>query len=183
MLDPKHLPNQRPDERVELFVQRHWFAVARIVMVFLLLLLVPTIAGIIFWNTLALWLAHAFFGPLMALLGSVYVLFVWLLVFVEYTDYYLDTWIVTNERIFNIEHHGLFHRVASELHLSQVEDVTAETRGILHTIFTYGDVHVQTAAERVRFHFKDVDNPEIVKQKILLLASEDRKRHSTPQVS
>lgn len=177
MLDPKHLPNQRPDERVELFVRRHWFAVVRILIVFLLLLLVPAIALAVFWNVVATWLAHPFVGPIVALLASVYLLSAWLLVFVEYTDYYLDTWIVTNERIFNIEHHGLFHRVASELHLSQVEDVTAETNGVLHTLFGYGDVYVQTAAERVRFYFKDIDDPEIVKQKILLLAHEDRKRH------
>ena len=51
--------------------------------------------------------------------------------FIEFTDYYLDTWIVTTERIISIEQKGLFERTASELDLISVQDATAEVHGFL----------------------------------------------------
>ena len=88
----------------------------------------------------------------------------------------LDTWIITNERIINIEQEGLFNRTASELDLAAVQDTTAEIRGILQTLFTYGQVYVQTAGEKGRFHFKNIDNPEHVKELITRLVEDDKRR-------
>jgi uncharacterized membrane protein YdbT with pleckstrin-like domain len=95
----------------------------------------------------------------------------------QFTDYYLDTWIVTNERIINIEQKGLFSRIVSELHLNQVQDVTSETHGIVATFLSYGDVHIQTAGARERFNFKQIDNPEKIKQIITKLVQDDKRRH------
>ena len=129
MIHPAHLPNKRPDETIELFLRRHWFTVLKIVFTFALLIIAPAVAAILFWDTLAVWLEAPLLGPALAILISTCALGVWLLVFLEYTDYYLDTWIVTNERIINTEQHGLFHRVAAEVHLSQIEDASAEVKG------------------------------------------------------
>ncbi len=120
-------------------------------------------------------------GPLLALAASLYVLAVWLYAFLEFTDYYLDTWIVTNERIINIEQQGLFHRTASELHLASIQDVTSDVAGMLHTFFDFGSVFIQTAAERERFNFKDIERPEQVKELIIRLSEADKLRHgATP---
>lgn len=176
MMRLDHLPNQRKDERVVLFLRRHWFALLAIVAAFILLVGVPLIAGWYFWDGFEVWLGHRIWGPLIVILGSMYFLSIWLFAFLEFTDYYLDTWIITNERIINIEQEGLFNRTASELDLAAVQDTTAEIRGILQTIFTYGQVYVQTAGEKGRFHFKNIDNPEHVKELITRLVEEDKRR-------
>ena len=113
---------------------------------------------------------------------SIYYLAVVTFFFQEFIDYYLDTWIVTNERIINIEQHGLFNRVASEMHISLVQDVSAEIRGALHTFLNYGDVHIQTAGSAKRFHFKAVGDPEQIRRTILHLAEKDRlHEHRAPR--
>jgi uncharacterized membrane protein YdbT with pleckstrin-like domain len=176
MMRLDHLPNQRPDEHVILFLRRHWFALLSIVAAFVLLVGIPLVVGFYFQETFMLWMEHSLIGPLLAVGGSIYFLSIWLFAFIEFTDYYLDTWIITNERIINIEQEGLFHRTASELDLAAVQDTTAEIRGILQTLFTYGQVYVQTAGEKGRFHFKNIDNPEHVKELITRLVEDDKRR-------
>lgn len=172
-----HLPNQRKDEKVELFLRRHWFAVLTIVLAFLVLTIVPVSVGYVFLDEVKNILDHSLFGPVLVIMSSMYFLAVWLFAFIEFTDYYLDVWIVSNERIINIEQQGLFHRTASELHLTAVQDVTSEVRGIIHTVFDYGDVHVQTAGEKGRFVFKSIYQPEKVKEHVIRLVEEDKRRH------
>ncbi|MBI4437335.1 PH domain-containing protein [Candidatus Uhrbacteria bacterium] len=178
MMRLDHLPNQRPDERVILFLRRHWFAILAIVVAFTLLVSIPLILGWFFWGRVSVWLEHPVLGPLVVIIGSIYFLCVWLFAFLEFTDYYLDTWIITNERIINIEQQGLFNRTASELDLAAVQDATAEIRGLWQTLFTYGNVFVQTAGEKNRFHFKNINDPEQVKELITALVEDDKRRLS-----
>ncbi|MEK7452158.1 MAG: PH domain-containing protein [Patescibacteria group bacterium] len=110
---------------------------------------------------------------------SFFFLCTWLFAFIEFTDYYLDTWIVTTERIISIEQKGLFERTASELDLISVQDATAEVHGFLETIFEFGDVLVQTAGEQKRFHFLSVNNPEQIKETVMKLTREAKERMST----
>lgn len=178
MMRLDHLPNQRPDEHVVLFLRRHWFAMLGILTAFVILTVIPATLIYAFWDTVQGWMNHSLWGPLFVIVASMYFLSVWLFAFLEFTDYYLDTWIVTNERIINIEQEGLFHRTASELDLASVQDTTAEIRGIVQTIFTLGNVFVQTAGSKGRFHFKNIDNPEEVKETINKLVEEDKQRLS-----
>jgi len=179
MMRLDHLPNQRPDEHVILFLRRHWFALLGIATAFFLLCGLPLGLGWYFQETILEWADRPVIGPLLVLIGSIYFLSVWLFAFIEFTDYYLDTWIITNERIINIEQEGLFNRTASELDLAAVQDTTAEIRGIWQTLFTYGQVYVQTAGEKGRFHFKNIDNPEHVKELVTRLVEEDKRRVAT----
>lgn len=177
MMHLDHLPNQKKDEKVLRFVRRHWIAVFKIVLAFVLLAGIPIGIGLHYWEVIYPWLAKPVFGPLITMMIGTYFLFVWLFAFIEFTDYYLDTWIVTNKRILDIEQRGLFNRTSSELHLTEVQDCTAETKGILQTVLDYGHVHVQTAGEQNRFKFKLVPRPERLKQFILEVAERHKREH------
>ncbi|MBI2475608.1 PH domain-containing protein [Candidatus Uhrbacteria bacterium] len=176
MYDLKKLPNQRENEKVILFLRRQWFSILIIIVAFVLLSGVPLLIAWYFWDIVNTWLFDTTFGPIITIVGSMYFLLVWLSTFIEFTDYYLDTWIVTNERIINVEQEGLFHRTASELDLAAVQDTTAEIRGFMQTVFNYGNVFVQTAAEKERFHFININNPEHVKEIVTQLVEDDKKR-------
>jgi len=180
MMHLDNLPNQRENEEVKLFLRRHWFAILAIVSSFVLLIGIPAAVAVVFFDEVRMLLQRPVLGPIIAIFGGLYVMLVWLFAWIEYTDYYLDVWIVTNERILNTEQKGLFDRVASELHLISIQDVTSEIDGLLRTFFDFGDVHIQTAGERARFEFKDIPNPEEVKQTILQLVEQDKKRHGRP---
>lgn len=176
MMDINKLPNQRPDEHVVLFLRRHWVALVPPILGGAVFLGGPLITSLFFESTIARWLADPVIGPLTSVLGSIYLLSVWLFLFIEFTDYYLDTWIVTTERVISIEMKGLFHRTASELDLAAVQDTTSEMKGVLQSTLTYGSVYVQTAGEVERFHFKMIDNPEKVKELITQLVEADKRR-------
>jgi len=177
MMRLDHLPNQRKDEKIELFLRRHWLAVVSILIGFTALVGLPLTVGYLFSPQLDLVMSHPIFGPVLVVVGSMYFMAAWLFAFIEFTDYYLDVWIVTNERIINIEQEGLFHRTASELHLTAVQDATSDVRGIIRTLLDYGNVQIQTAGEKGRFVFKNISRPERIKEKILLLVEEDKKKH------
>jgi hypothetical protein len=176
MMNLNQLPNQRPDEHVVLFLRRHWIALAPVFTGLIFLGGFPLFVASYFSDLTTTWLQDPLLGPVFTVLASIYFLALWLFVSVQITDYFLDTWIVTTERIINIEQKGLFHRIASELDLAAVQDTTAEIHGVLPTVLTYGDVYVQTAGEKERFTFKSIDNPEHVKELIAKLVEEDKQR-------
>ncbi|OGL67000.1 hypothetical protein A2856_00735 [Candidatus Uhrbacteria bacterium RIFCSPHIGHO2_01_FULL_63_20] len=179
MMRLDQLPNQARDEKIVLLLRRHWFTVLPILFMFLGLSAAPLVAVILFPERLTDLLAHPTAGPLIALCASAYYLGVWLFTCFEFVDYYLDVWIITNERVINIEQVGLFNRTVSELHLANIQDVTSEVKGIVKTLLDYGDMHVQSSAEKVRFHFKDIPRPDQVKQQVLDLVHDDQGRHGT----
>jgi hypothetical protein len=176
MINLVRLPNQHRGEKTKLFLRRHWIELFSIGFYALGFAALPfAFYGVLFLTgtdlTQGLWM------PLGVLAVSTYSIVALLIVMTMFTDYYLDTWIVTTERIINIEQLGLFSRVISTLHLNQVQDVTAETHGFFPTILTYGDVHVQTAGSRERFRFRNIDNPEVIKQTVVQLVEDDKRRH------
>lgn len=178
----RHLPNARPGEEVVLFLRRHWIDLFRILAFTTFLLVIPLFIGSALVFADAPILDHPILSPLLTSLLGAYLLIVVIVTLTELTDYWLDVWIVTNERIINSEQHGLFNRVVSEVHLNQIQDITSEQRGFLNTFLTFGNVYAQTAAERERFTFKNIDNPDTVKIHIgELITTCKTSHHHTPQ--
>lgn len=160
------------NEEVLIFLRRHWFVMFLNALFFILLMALPFV---IFWLTpqaLATYIAGtAWQGVLIMFFGGYYML-MWLFFFAALVDYYLDVWIVTNERIIDIQQIALFKHVVAEQRIVRVQDVTSSVQGIIPTFLNYGDVNIQTAGEMERFSFKQVPNPEGVK-KIIFQAYEE----------
>ncbi len=177
MLNLKRLPNCAPDEEVVHFLRRHHVTLAGLAVSYLALLLLPFLIG---WYLVSFQpgvVYHPIWMPLIALAGSFFWLYAWLFLFQGFMDYHLDVWIVTNQRILNIEQVGLFSRTVSELRLYRIQDVTSTVTGPLHTILDYGDVEIQTAGEKEHFLFEDIPHPNAISKSISDLAEIDRKKH------
>jgi PH (Pleckstrin Homology) domain-containing protein len=165
-------PGRHDGEPILLLLRRHWFVLVPSVLLFLFLAALPFFLRLILpAGLLALLRGSVWEGA--ATIGiAAYYLFLWLFFFTIIVDYYLDVWIVTDERIVNIEQVGLFRRVISEQRLIRVQDVTSDVRGILPTFLNFGNVYVQTAAERERFIFLQVPRPTDV-EKLIIRAHEE----------
>ena len=168
------LPNPQKGEEVVVILRRHWFAVLNLVIVTIILFSVPVFIWYFIHSFFPEYLQHDIITPVLIIGASIFYLSVWLFSFTDFIDYYLDMWVVTTDRIINIEQQGLFKRTTSELNLSSIQDVTAEIKGPIQTFFHYGNCYVQTAAEKQRFVLKNIPNPERVQESIIHLSEADR---------
>ena len=164
MLSIYRLPNKLPHEKVIQVIRKDIFILIRNIAFFLLLTILP----LIFFNIIV--------APQTDLTSrELAYLFVWLFFFFLFIDYYLDVWIITNERIIDIEQRGFFSRIIAEHKLFRIQDVTSEVHGILATILRFGDVHVQTAGTEPRFQFRQVPYPDKVRDTVIKLVQRKRK--------
>lgn len=170
--NPKILfPGQQKNERICLVVREHWMV---FFMRFLAWLIFAAILLLSDWavNQFAPILKTSPYLEYLDLLKSVYFMFLLLGLLIIWVIYYLNVQIITSERVVDITQDSLIRRKVSELHLSRIEDVTAEVRGIFGTFLDYGNVYIQTAAETERFVFNRVPNPAAIEKIILDLYEE-----------
>jgi len=98
-------------------------------------------------------------GMLIILGSSIYGLFSLYLFLYGFVDYYLDTYIITDQRIIDIAQNGLFSRKVSELYLNQIQDVSTDVSNVFGTMLHFGDIIIQTAGERTNFLFNTIGHP------------------------
>ena len=104
-------------------------------------------------------LAKYEFRYLLLFFLSLLLLFLWAIIFLVVANYYLDYWIVTDERTIHTELKGLFNRVSSSVNHDRIQDITVEVKGFLSTLLNFGNLHIETAGEFQRFTFKQISNP------------------------
>jgi len=85
-------------------------------------------------------------------------LLVFILLIATYV-YRLSMLIVTNKSLIQVTQSGLFVRKVARFTMSDVEDVTAEQKGIFATLFIYGTLTVQTAGTQDNFNFTYCPDP------------------------
>lgn len=173
----KLIPGIKDYERIVFIARRHRLTFLPRVLLFLLLLIIPWIL----YFFLDYIKPDFFTGPISQPAGILFLsgfyLFALVLFFTHFVDYFLDVWIVTNERIVDIRQEGLFARTVAETRFFRVQDITSEVKGFLPTILGYGNVYIQTAGETGRFVFAQVPHPYKIAQKLMELVEADKPHH------
>lgn len=95
--------------------------------------------------------------------------------FESFLIWYFNVYIITNKRVIDVDFKGFWGKRVSEAPLSNVEDVTYETKNFLHILFDYGDIFMQTAAEKIEFEFTSIPKPSLVHDKLTDLVEEHKK--------
>jgi len=122
-------------------------------------------------------LNNTFIYTLLIFVFGIFYLLSILIFYIHFIDYYLDVWIVTNDRIIDIEQFGLFSRTVSEVDLFRIQDVTSTVHGIFPTFFNYGDLHIKTASSNIDVIFRKIKDPNIIREQLIKLSDTDRKHH------
>ena len=169
---------QKGYEKVEHVVRRHWITFIPVVLFFLLLLALPFGAYLLLANSDSSILTDSVYHTVGLLFASIYYLSVVLFFYTYFVAFHLDLWIITNDRLLDIEQKTLFARTISEVDLYQIQDASSEIHGIFPSIFNYGNIILQTAGPVPKFTFRNVPNPNELRQAILTLSSEDKKYHN-----
>lgn len=105
-----------------------------------------------------------------ALLG-VWLLCIWTGAWNAFTRYFLNAWVLTNQRVVAIKQNGFFRREVSSLFLSRVQDVTTNVEGVLPSLLNIGDITVQSAGAVDEFHMRGIPRPEQMRDIILRYVS------------
>lgn len=168
---------QKSYEKIAYVLRRHPVTFVPTIVIHTILLLIPP---------LLYWVIHTLYPQIFLLAGvvvgatllaSVYTLFILMFFYSQFTIFYLDLGIVTNDRLVDIEQLGLFSRRIGELDLYQIQDVTSTVNGFFATLFHYGNLTILTASVNLNIVLSDIPRPEFYREEILRLANEDRKFH------
>lgn len=172
-----HFTRQKPYEKIEYVLRRHWFTFLPVILSFIVMVTLPVAVyfGIQYLFPEAL--TGPIITPLLILAASSFLLYALMFFYIQFIDYYLDIWIVTNDRIIDTEQKGLFVRTITELELFQIQDVTTHVTGLFSTIFKYGDLVIATASNTNTIIFHDIPNPDFIRQELVRLAEVDRHYH------
>jgi len=166
--------DQEPGERIILLLRQHPVTFLPSVLVIVLLSLAPIFLQSVVEGTLL----DIYSLPLRV--RVLFLLLWYLLAFgygiLSFLSWFFNIYLVTDQRIIDLDYFGfLFYRL-SEAELGQIQDVTHQVGGVLRTIFDFGDVSVQTAAETCVFDFSDVPAPARVHDLITDLIGESHER-------
>ena len=172
-----HFPLQE-NEQVLKICRRHWFYLWPRTLWYLLLALVPVIAaaiGIARFGDLSGMTAKVFW-----IAALVYLVYWALRIFFNWYRYNNDIWVITNQRIIDSTKTSPVTLKLSTADLVNVQDMTVERDGIFRTMFNYGDVICQTAAELQEFRLIGIPHPEDVQLMVDKERDRERLRTRTP---
>lgn len=97
--------------------------------------------------------------------------------FINSLYWYFNVYILTDERVVDVDWLSIIYRKVSSAQISHVEDVSASQGGVFAGVFDYGNVQIQTAAEEENFEFVAVPHPQLVAKKISELMEKEEKQH------
>lgn len=164
MFDDYFSQNLKEEEKVIAIIRKHWASFLFPILKTFLILVIP------------------FFGIsfLFSSLPGVIIFFIWVSIGLAYGLYqwltwYFDSFIITDQRIININQKRLFVRSVSETSLANVQDVTYEVSGFLASLFDYGTVRVQTASSGSEIEIASVEKPKKIQKQIMDLHQKAKK--------
>jgi len=89
---------------------------------------------------------------------SIWLLAVWVFLFIAWTDYYLETWLLTDARLITVTHVGIWSREVSALRFDKIKDVSVED----------GKVKIILTNDDGKMYLEHVSQPEVIKELINL---------------
>ena len=77
-----------------------------------------------------------------------------------------NIFIITNQRIIDIDQHGFFNKTVSECNYEKIQDISFTVKGVFATLFHFGSLQIQTAANIANLELNYIKNPARVQEVI-----------------
>jgi uncharacterized membrane protein YdbT with pleckstrin-like domain len=146
---------QDEEEEVILFLRQHPIVNIKWIMIAVLMLTLPSV--------------FSFFPPYANLptnfqfvMTMGWYMFVFGYTLAKFMGWFFNIYILTDERVVDIDFQNIFFRKISTAKIEEIQDVNIQSSGAFETFFGYGSVFIQTAAEVSQFEFMYVPNPDRV---------------------
>lgn len=151
----------RPQEETITVIRRHWINIVGPVLGCSLLALIPIVLPLTTY--IPKFIAVELALPLITFLTICYWMLILAFFLVVWVNYYFDTWIITTERVLDVNQVTLFRREIAEYSIGRIQNVIVRIPTIVATLLHYGNIEVETAGEK-SFDITAVPNPEQVKE-------------------
>ncbi len=160
---------QQEDEEIVLLVRAHPITNVGWILISLLMLLLPSLllASGIFANVPG---KFVFIGEL------IWYLMTFAYAFEKFLYWYYSVFIVTNERLVDIDFTNLLWREITYASLNHIEEPEMVTGGFIRSLLRYGDVNITTASEDPSIEALGVPYPDRIIDIISRLSEELEKR-------
>ncbi len=150
---------QKPHETIILFLRSHFLTNLSWIIFTVILLTLPIIITLL----LPLFRIDFLSSQTAARFTAIYVLFYYLMVssyvFISFLHWFYNVFIVSSERIVDIDYSDIVIHNIAITNLSHIEDVNYTQSGFVPTLFNYGDLFVQTAGNERNFEALSVPKP------------------------
>jgi len=147
--------NQEQREKIILLLRQHWVTQLKWMVMGIIGIGVPAIF---------IWVPILDFLPanyqLMALVLWYLLLIAY--IFENFISWFYQVFIITDERIIDINFTNLIYKELSEAKIDNIEDVTYRQGGVMRAVFNFGDVVMQTAGAQREFMIEGVPEPNRV---------------------
>lgn len=154
----KYFPDQFDDEEVLLVFRKHPVVMRKRLVVALLIILAGALCGLV-----AVYRGGGLSGYYIGLAagvgaGAVSMLPAWI-------SWYFSLFIVTDQRLIQVTHKGLFHRSVVDMGLNQIQMVNYQIAGLQETLLGFGTIMMQTFVGDLIIH--EVHHPAAIQKKLL----------------
>ena len=168
-------------ENIILKIRKHWFILLRDISGTILIGALPfALLGLLAILGILRQIPPSY-ASLITFVSSLWLLIVWTAIVVLWTNYYLDVWVVTTRRIFNINQVGLFNRNVATWAMDRVQEMSVKTENIFQAFLGYGAIEIQTAGPTDAYaKMEGIPNPENARTIMLQQVERFRKQGAQP---
>lgn len=104
-------------------------------------------------------------------------LLVFVYVFENFLLWFYNIYIITSERIIDVDFYNILYKEVSDARIEKIQDVSYDQNGFIEAFFNYGDILIQTAGEKEEFTFEKVPEPDKIVGVINLLLDKEHNEH------
>lgn len=176
-VNPTHVrfETQEETEKVILFVRQHFIVNVPWLVITTFLVIAPIVLFPLLFRALSL---NVMLPASYYVVGTMF----WYLATFGFTlasfiGWFFNIYIVTNERIVDIDFFYLLYKKFAQAELTKIQDINYTSGGILAAMFNYGNVVVETAGEAPNIEFESVPYPEKVVEAIRELTEHEETTH------
>ncbi len=156
---------QEQNEQIELLLRRHWVTNIGWIALAILLFTAPFLL-IVLDKMLGLNIVSQVAIKIIVGMLILWYMFTLAYIIEQFLSWYFNIYIVTNQHLIDVNFHSLLSKEILEAGIENVESASSKMSGLSSSIFNFGDVVVQTAAESHQITFDAVPRPDAVADRI-----------------
>lgn len=101
-----------------------------------------------------------------------FVFMIWVMIGVfgwiyHFLDWYFDVWLLTNAGVVEIKRNGLLDFTSKRIEYHMIEGISYTIRGVLQTIFNYGNIQIDKMGSQISIILEDGASPKKLERLIM----------------